>query len=156
MSYKYWYYLYYWKKHLYGRICYYCILIYSNSVFYYYVLLYHGVLLLSKLSNIFLQDIFERNCLLLTKESTTFQFLIIYNVVRPLKDRTLLGSKIIMREIVTHIYIAWIQLIFGNTLLYPVNVRYFSGPERGVFCILFVKIILRSSLLGYSMLCASD
>ena len=34
--------------------------------------------------------------------------------------------------------------------------RNFPGPERDVFCIAIVDIILRSVLVGFSLLCASD
>ena len=34
--------------------------------------------------------------------------------------------------------------------------RNFLGPERGVFCILIIDIILKSALVGFSLLRASD
>ena len=39
-----------------------------------------------------------------------------------------------------------------NTLLYPVSVVNFPGPERGVFCILIVNLISRSAPLVFSLL----
>ena len=55
----------------------------------------------------------------------------------------------------TQIYITWLQLIFGNTLLYPISVRDFPGPEHSVFFIFIVDIISRSALVGFSRLHAS-
>ena len=57
-----------------------------------------------------------------------------------------------VKEILTQTLSAWIQLIFGNTLLHPVSVRDLPVPERGVFYILIVDIILRITLVVFSML----
>ena len=58
------------------------------------------------------------------------------------------GRLIVVREIVTQIYISWLQLIFGNKLLHPISARNLSVLERGVFCIAIVDIILIRALLG--------
>ena len=39
----------------------------------------------------------------------------------------------------TQTQITWLQVNCGNTLLYPVSVRKFPSPERGVLCILTEK-----------------
>ena len=59
-------------------------------------------------------------------------------------------------KISTQTKISWIQLIFGNTLLYPVSVSNLPEPERGIFCILIVDIIFRSTLVVFSLLRASN
>ena len=51
---------------------------------------------------------------------------------------------------------AWIQLIFRNTLLHTFSVIDFPRPKCGVFCILIVAIILISTLVVFSLLCASN
>ena len=38
----------------------------------------------------------------------------------------------------------------------PISVSDFPGPERGVFCISIVDLILRSTLVAFTMLRASD
>ena len=40
--------------------------------------------------------------------------------------------------------------------MYPNSVRNFHGPERGVFYILIVDLISKSTLVGFSLLCASN
>ena len=69
---------------------------------------------------------------------------------------TIRGRMIVVREIFTQIEITWIQLILGNILLCPISVRSCPGPECGVFCILIVDLILRSALVGFILLRASD
>ena len=55
------------------------------------VLNHHVMLLFSQVFNLFLCNIFEHKFMLQTKKSITFQFLIIHNVVQPLKYVVLLG-----------------------------------------------------------------
>ena len=50
--------------------------------------------------------------------------------------------------------ITWIQVILGNTLMYPVSVNNYPRPERGVFCILIVDLISKSALKFFSLLFA--
>ena len=67
--------------------------------------------------------------------------------------RITIGDKQIMfRYILTQTLIDWLQVIIGNTLLYPVSVNDCPGPEHGIFCILIVDPIFRSSLVLFSML----
>ena len=61
-----------------------------------------------------------------------------------------------VREIVNQIQIAWLQLIFGNTLLYLVSVTDCTGPEHGILCILIVDIISRRAYIGFILLCDRD
>ena len=42
---------------------------------------------------------------------------------------------IIVREILTHTSITWLQFIFSNTLLYPFSVIKFPRPELIVYWI---------------------
>ena len=63
---------------------------------------------------------------------------------------------IVVREILTHIKITWLQEIFGNELLYPVSLRDCPGLERGIFCISIVDTILRRDLVVFSLLRARN
>ena len=67
-----------------------------------------------------------------------------------------MGRMIVVREIMTHMWISWIKLILGNTLLYMISVCDFPGPGSGILCILFVGIFSRSAQVGFSLLCASN
>ena len=62
------------------------------------------------------------------------------------------GSLIVVRDIMTLIYIVWFQWFLYNTLLLSTSVIDFPGPKRDVFSIVIVHLILRSSLVGFSML----
>ena len=65
---------------------------------------------------------------------------------------TIEGHLKVTRKIFNQTKIAWIQVIFGNTLLYPVSLSNCPGPERGVLCISIVDIISRSTLVVFSLL----
>ena len=47
-------------------------------------------------------------------------------------------------------------MIFANTLLHPASVRNCPGSELGIFCISIVDIILRSVLVVFGLLRASN
>ena len=64
----------------------------TNMLFLLSLILNHlGIFYFSQISDLFLRDIFEHNLLLQTNTSTTFQCLIIHNVVPPLKDVAISG-----------------------------------------------------------------
>ena len=64
------------------------------------------------------------------------------------------GRPTVVRDIVTLVYIVWIQWFLGNTLLKPTSVSYFPGPENDVLSVVIIDLISRSALVGFSLLCA--
>ena len=54
------------------------------------------------------------------------------------------------------IFGTWLQVNYSKPLLYPVSVRNFPSPERGVFCILIVDIISKRSQVLFSLLCVRN
>ena len=50
---------------------------------------------------------------------------------------------------------AWIQWFLGNTLLQASSVCDCPGPERGIFSIAIVDLIVRGALVVFSLLRAS-
>ena len=63
---------------------------------------------------------------------------------------------IVARYIWTQTQITWLQVIFGNKLLYPVSMSNCHGPECWNFFIYIVDLMLRRTLVVFSMLCASN
>ena len=61
---------------------------------------------------------------------------------------------IVVRYILNQAQITWLQVIFVNTLLYPISMSNCLGPECGVFCISIVNLILRSVLVVFSLVSA--
>ena len=83
--------------------------------------------------------------------------MIIHKVVQPLKDGALFGVRWSWwgrSRLRTNV--AWIHLIFCNTLMHPISVSDCPGPERGVFCILIFDLISSSALVCFSLLRASN
>ena len=65
-------------------------------------------------------------------------------------------QMIAVKEILTQISIACIQLIVGNTLLYPGSASNLPVPERDIFCILILDIISIRALVGFSLFFAKN
>ena len=153
MSYQYWSYLYYRDIHLHIHICCYCSLTYDYIVIFitFYFKL-SGTMIFSQILNLFICGIFEPTLLLQQCYFYYIWFLIINNQATTERRRTIRCQLIFVREILTQTWTAWFQVIFENILLYPVSVSYWVGPDCGIFCILIVDIILRSSLLDFSLL----
>ena len=63
---------------------------------------------------------------------------------------------IVASNILTQTKITYLQVLFTNTLLYPVSLSYCLLPEHGAFCILTVDIMMISAPIVFSILCASN
>ena len=63
---------------------------------------------------------------------------------------------IVVSNILTQTKITYLQVLFTNTLLYLVSLSYCLLPEHGAFCILTVDIMMISSPIVFSILCASN
>ena len=79
-----------------------------------------------------------------------------HNTAKNNRQSSIRGQPFVVRQILNHTIISWIQVILGNTLLYPVSVKDCPGPECGVFCILTLNIISRSALVLFSLLRARN
>ena len=74
---------------------------------------------------------------------------------QPLKYVALFGVvKCFWKRYWLRIWISWLQVIFGNTLHYWVNMSNWFWPEHGILYILIIDIILRSALAVFRLLCA--
>ena len=122
-----------------------------------------GTFLLSKILNLFICGSFNYKFLQQSKKSTTLDFW---------SRKTSAETKFLFPKPINHLNTEYCQgsadhgeedfhldinfLVSGNTLLYPVSVSYCPGSEQDVFCISIIGIILRSALVLFSLLRASN